>query len=356
MKIALFANTAWLDEELTTLHHLVVGLMDDSVRTVQVLPKGRAEGETVGFGDRQSWRETRRRWMNRRELRKLGPGLGESGVDLLHALDGRLWRPVVDLGTMLNLPIVLSANSGLDADLAARVANRLTPGRVTLTAATAPLAELISEAVGGRIEVQTVPPGVHLGKAIDHRDDETLCVVVSGDGGCDEHMLVMLGGMKLALAQEPGMQFFFDGQGRDFHKLWRAIDRLGMLGSSTLIPRRLGHREILLRADALTHPQPLGRARSMTLRAMANAVPVLAARDPVLDYLVPEVTATVLETPTPESWADALLSLSREPAKLAGLGASARAWIQEHRLASSQLETLLGIYRQLVGEPIAFPG
>lgn len=356
MQIALFANTAWLDEELTSLHHLVVGLMDESVRTVQVLPQGRAEDETVAFGTRLSWRETRRRWANRRELRKLAEPLAKAEVDLLHALDGRMWRPVLDLGDQLHVPVVLSANSGLDAAVAARLAGRMDPERTLLTAATAPLTEMISEAVRGKLPVHTVPPGVHLAKPIDHEDDETMCVVVSGDGGCDEHMLILLEGIRKALDDEPSMQFFFDGQGRDLHKLWRAIERMELLGSSTLIPRRLGHREILLRADALIHPQPLGRARSMTLRAMAHAVPVFATRDPVLDYFLPEVTARVLDQPTPEAWAAALRSLSQDRPAAAALGRSARAWIERQRLASSQLETLLTLYRELIGEPIAFPG
>ncbi|MEM1355132.1 MAG: glycosyltransferase [Planctomycetota bacterium] len=356
MQIALFANTAWLDEELASLHHLVVGLMDEAVRTVQVLPEGRAEDETVGFGTRLSWRETRRRWANRRELRRLAEPLVKAEVALLHALDGRLWKPVLDLGQQLGVPVALSANSGLDVAAASRLRGQMDPGQTLLTAATAPLADLISEAVGGKLEVHTVPPGVHLGKPINHDDDETPCVVVSGDGGCDEHMLVLLEGMRLALRDDPHMQFFFDGQGRDLHKLWRAIERMGLLGSSTLIPRRLGHREVLLRVDALVHPQPLGRARSMTLRAMANAVPVFATRDPVLDYLQPGVTARVLDQPTPEAWAEALRSLSQDREAAAALGRSARDWVKRERLASSQLETLLSLYREIVGEPIAFPG
>ena len=59
MHVALLANTAWLDEELATLHHIVVGLLDESVRVVQALPQGRAEGEIVSFGTRLSWRERR---------------------------------------------------------------------------------------------------------------------------------------------------------------------------------------------------------------------------------------------------------------------------------------------------------
>lgn len=354
MQVALIANTAWLDEELATLHHLVVGLLDESIRVIQVLPRGRAEGEVVSFGTRLSWRETRSRRRSRRSVSRLADSL--QGADLLHALDGRLWRPALDLGRELQRPVVLSANSGMDISVASRCASRLVPGQVSVVCATQPLVEQVREAVGPSIPVRFVPPGVHLGSLAERGDDETPCVVVSGDGGCDEHMIALLEGAKHAISLRSDLQLFFDGQRQDPHKLWRAIHRAGLLTNATLIPRRLGHREVLLRAGALAHPQPMGRARSLTLRAMGHAVPVMGCADPVLDYLIDGQTARVLESPTPEAWAKALVGFATKPAVWRGLGKSAQKWVGEHRLAASQLDGLIQTYRDLTGEPIAFPG
>lgn len=356
MHVALIANTAWLDEELATLHHIVVGLIDESVRVVQVLPRGRAEGEVVSFGARVSWHEGRRRWRNRRALGRVGAALREEGVGLIHALDGRLWRPAMELGQQLNVPVLLSANSRFDVAVASRVADRLVPGQASIVCATQPLADLIHQAVGGRVAVYHVPVGVHVGKPLDREHSEIPCVVVSGDGACDEHVTALLGGAKQAIEVNGELQLFFDGQGRDPHKLWRAISRHGLLANATLIPRRLGHREVLLRAGALAHPQPMGRARSLTLRAMAHAVPVMAAADPLLDYLIDGKTARVLHDPTPEAWAKSFVGFATKQDAWQKLGVSAQKWIGENRLASSQLEMLLRTYRELTGEPIAFPG
>lgn len=356
MHVALLANTAWLDEELATLHHVVVGLLDESTRVVQVLPRGRAEGEVVSFGTRLSWREGRHRWLNRRSLRKLAEPLREEAVDLVHAVDGRLWLGALDLGAQLGVPVLLSANSGLDLAVAARCVDRLLPGQAAITCATQPLVELMNQAVGGAVPVELVPPGVHLGKASERAEDETPCVVVSGDGGSDEHITALLEGAKQVIDQHPGLQLFFDGQRQDPHKIWRAISRHGLLANSTLIPRRLGHREVLLRAGALLHPQPLGRARSLTLRAMAHAVPVLACADPLLDYLIEGVTAHVLHDPSPEAWAKALSEFATQPRRWSALGRTAQQWVGKNRLASTQLDSLLRVYRKLTGEPLAFPG
>ncbi|MEM9348194.1 MAG: glycosyltransferase family 4 protein [Planctomycetota bacterium] len=356
MQAALIANTAWLDEELATLHHVVVGLLDESVRVVQVLPEGRAEGEIVSFGKRLSWRERAGKIRNRRALNRLADPLKQEGIELIHALDGRQWRAALDLGKQLQLPVVLSANSGLDIELATRCASRLVPSQHTLLCATEPLTQLIDQAVGGRVPVQHVPFGVHVGKHGDRTEDETPCIVISGNGGFDGYVDHLLEGAKQAVAEHPDLQLFFDAQREQPRALWRAISRQGLLANATLIPRRLGHRELLLRADAMVHPQPLGRSRSLTLRAMAHGVPVIACADPLLDDLIDGQTARVLHDPSPETWASTLISLANDPAHWVQLGKSAQRWVAEHRLAATQLEHLIRVYRQLTGEPIVFPG
>jgi len=356
MHVALIANTAWMDEELASLHHIVVGLIDESVRVVQVLPRGRAEGEVVSFGTRLSWQEGRRRWRNRRALRQMVPPLREEGVGLVHGLDGRVWRSSLDIARQIEVPVVLSANSIYDVSLARECSSQLVPGQSAIVCATQPLTNLIEQVVGDRTLVRFIPPGVHTGNLAERRDEEAPCIVISGNGGYDSYVGALLEGAKQVVAVQPDLQLFFDGQGADPHQLWRAISRNGLLTNSTLIPRRLGHREVLLRAGALLHPQPQGRARSLTLRAMAHAVPVLACADPVLDYLIDGQTARVLYDPTPDAWARALVGFATKPGIWRGLGQSAQQWISENRLASNQLELLLHTYRELTGEPIAFPG
>ncbi|MBX2851066.1 MAG: hypothetical protein KTR15_04885 [Phycisphaeraceae bacterium] len=356
MRVALIANTAWLDEELATLHHLVVGLLDESVQVVQVLPEGRAEGEVVTFGTRLSWRERRGWRRNRRALNRLAEPLKQQGVDLVHALDGRQWRAALDLGRQLSLPVLLSANSGMDIELAARCAGRLVPGQHAVLCATEPMRQLVDQAIGSAVPVRHVPFGVHLGKPEPHAEEETPCVVVSGDGGYDEYVHHLLQGAKQAIEAHPDLQLFFDGQREDPRAMWRAIRRQGLLAHSTLIPRRLGHREILLRAGAMLHPQPLGRSRSLTLRAMAHAVPVLACADPLLDDLIDGQTARVLHEPSADTWAKVLTSFAADPTPWRELGVCAQQWVGQHRLASTQLERLISTYRHLTGEPIAFPG
>lgn len=355
MQVALLANTAWLDEELATLHQLVVGLIDESIHVVQVLPTGRAEGEVVSFGTRLSWNEKKGKRRNRRAINRLADPLKEQGVQLIHALDGRLWNAALDLGKSLNIPVVLSANSGLDIELAAHCRHRLTPAQHTILAASTPLTQLIDHAIQSAVPVHHVPFGVHLGKPTPRRDNETPCIVISGDGGCDTHILALLAAARKTIDQHPDLQLFFDGQREQARQLWRAIRKENLLANATLIPRKLGHREVLLRAAALVLPQPLGKARSLTLRAMAHAVPVIACADPLLDDLIDQQNAYLLHDPSKENWEKTLTSFVSDHKPWQQLALNAQQWVASNRLASTQLEHLIHTYRQLTGEPHAFP-
>ena len=64
MHAALFANSAWLDDELTTFQRLTVGLIDEQVRLTRVLPtrvgsRGLGTSDSSLFGQKITWGESR---------------------------------------------------------------------------------------------------------------------------------------------------------------------------------------------------------------------------------------------------------------------------------------------------------
>jgi glycosyltransferase involved in cell wall biosynthesis len=152
------------------------------------------------------------------------------------------------------------------------------------------------------------------------------------------------------------VQFFFDGQRTDQHQVWKAVKKLDLLANVSFTARRVGHRELLMMADALIHPQAPGRSRAITLMAMAHAVPVLAAEDEFLDYLIDGHTAWLLPEPDTEAWVELIDRLIAEPGDAADLGRRARAWVGEERLASEQIARTLALYRTVSGEPLPFVG
>jgi glycosyltransferase involved in cell wall biosynthesis len=361
MHVGLLANTEWLDEELALLRHLVVGLIDEQVRVAQVVPETLGLDELSVFGQQVLWAESRFAAINWHRLRRLAPTLREANIDLLHVLDGGLWWPGLMLGQALNASVVLQANAAADLrriERLQRLPRRLGDGSVCFAATTEPLAEAVRSRVGESAEVHTLAPGVHVQQpAPTPRDPgQPLAAVVSGDGRLDADYQALLGGMAQFIDQRPESQFFFDGQGSDQHKLWREAARLNLLANMSFIPRRLGHREMLLRADVLIQPQALGRSRSLTLQAMAHGLPILAKADPWLDYLIPDTTAWVVEQPAVATWTQWLDRLVQSPAEAAALGQSAQGWVGQHRVAADQIARALAIYRQATGEAIPFQG
>lgn len=363
MHAALLANSAWLDDELTMFQQLTVGLIDEQVRLTRILPTG-ATGPGLGLGDasligkKLTWNETGIAPLNHRRLVRLCDALDAEGVDLIHALHGDLWQPAMVIGDQLDLPVVFGASSADDVRQAGKIVRQLNPTRCVFCATTEPIANDIRERTQNLVRVETVVPGVHVGDpAVNARTSgEAPCVAVCGDGVMDEQYQALLDGIRRVVNDRPEVQFFFDGQRTDQHQVWKAVQKAGLLPNVSFVPRRLGHREMLLMADALVHPQTLERSRSVTLLAMAHAVPVLAAADEMLDYLVADHTAWVLDEPDAAVWEDLLLRLVREPEAAADLGMRARAWVHEERLASDQIERVLTLYRSVTGEPLPFPG
>ncbi|MCC7407587.1 MAG: glycosyltransferase family 4 protein [Phycisphaeraceae bacterium] len=368
MHVALLTNTAWLDEELRMFRHLGVGLIDEQVRVAQVVPDLLGEHEINKFGDVVTWRDSRWPFLRRRRLLRVADELEKLGVDLVHALDGRLWRAAAELSLELDVPAVLQAFSVLDLKEVEHLRRRHMLGRVGFAATTEPLRKAIAERLTAEVPVRTAPLGVYVGEAPAEAPASAggaqvegtkgdLCAIVSGTGEMDEDYAALLRAMAEVVRQHPGVQFFFDGQRSDQHGLWQAVRQHRLLENVSLVPRRLGHREMLLRGDVLIQPQALGKARSLTLAAMGQALPVIAKADPWVDYLVEGQTAWLVGEAAAPVWLERMLRAIERPGEARELGAKARRWVAERHTPSRQVAATLTLYRQMTGESLAFtPG
>ena len=193
MHVALLANSAWLDEELATLHQLVVGLIDENVRVTQILPEGIEDDGIVAFGQRFDYPEAKKvAWRTRRRITALYDKLRDQDIDLVHVLDGRLWLAGATLSNSLGAAAVFSAYDARDEKLAIKAIRRVGADRAAFLATTRPLMESLSQNVPLReppIPVGLVRPGVHCSED-PHRIrklDEPLCLVVSGNGQYDPY-------------------------------------------------------------------------------------------------------------------------------------------------------------------------
>jgi hypothetical protein len=214
MYVALLANTAWLDEDLAVFRHLVVGLIDEQVRVVQVVPGRLSEEESVAFGQRLTWTDSTWTFLRRRRLARLATPLAEMGVTVVHALDGRMWPGAYDLAQALDCAAVFTANSHFDVPQARRFARQLDASRMAFAPTTAPLAKALRDEAPPAIHIEVIAPGVSVPeinveqqRAADAAASRTCCAVITGNGRYDADYEVLCAALSSILAEFPNTQF-----------------------------------------------------------------------------------------------------------------------------------------------------
>ena len=356
MHVALLANSGWLDDELLNFQHLVVGLIDEQVRVTQVVPPVLGADDTSAFAELLVWRESRWPAWNRLRLHRLDRALTGLHVDLIHVMDAALWPGAAAVSRSLGIPAVYNVNTPDDLRSLPRLLRATAPARTAWVATSAPVGRALAAELEPSHKLETIPPGVHPGEPVRQRAaDDALCAVISGDGQSDAYYDALMRALVEFTRRCPQAQFFLDGRGSDQHALWQMASRRGLLSNLSLVPRRLGHHELLVRADVLIHPQPSHRARSLTLQAMANAVPVIAMDDGWVDHLIDGETAWIVPQAHSHAWLERLSWLVGQPEAAEALGQRALSWVREHRLASQQVGATLDLYRGMTGETLKFP-
>ncbi|MEX2214579.1 MAG: glycosyltransferase family 4 protein [Phycisphaeraceae bacterium] len=358
MHVVLIANSTWLDEELTAFRQLAVGMLDEQVRVTQVVPAQLPLEDAISFGDRLSWLESSWSWLRRRRLAGLAESLEKTEPDILHAMHAETWEGAMLLAEELEAGVVLHVSRAEDVAVALKLRVAIEASRAAFTASTQPLADAMIDALGKAITVVVVRPGVHpqdLEEPAKHAE-QPLCAVISGEMRYDDNYRALFTAMRSIISEYNEVQFFIDTPGSEGRELWLPARKLGLVRNLSIVPHRLGHRELELEADVIIHPQALGRSRSMTLQAMAAGIPVLARSDRWLDYLIDDETAWIVDTVDATRWEELLRHLIVAPENGRELGRKAHQYVRDHHLVSRQVGDTLDLYRKVTGEAMKFPG
>ncbi|MBI1368880.1 MAG: glycosyltransferase [Planctomycetes bacterium] len=349
MKVALVADPLWLMQELTTLRRLVVGLVDEQVGVVRVLPEWYSEPEEMQSmaGDRLWYGGSRWRFWRDLQLTRVALTMKDIDLDLIHVMDGSLQTVGRRMAATLEVPLVVSVWSKAEAQMLKPHADG--PPTAYL-AATPALVEACRTSLGQSASIDLVPVGIYMSDIergpLSDPTHALSCLVV-GDGRADGHYQSLLEGMAKVRDQFEQAMYFFYTVASDQHLLWKAAEKLGLLEQVSIVPFEPGSRALLVQADAVIQPQPLGSVRSLVLEAMAAGRPVISIDDPYLDYLHKGECARLLTKPTADDWAACLLELVREPGRMIDMGRAAREYVQTHHPASKFVTGTLQRYRQM---------
>jgi len=349
MKVALIGDSLWLTHEALLLRHLVFGLSDEFVRVVPVFPADAGPDEMPGVTERISYRPSRFDWMTGLRVARLTAALREVDANLIHLLDGRLAAPAARLAAKRELPLVVSCWS---ADQLAHVRRATNDSAFAIV----PMPSVAEHADG--IEHQLVRPGVMRREQNVpplNQADRSLCVLVMVEAQMAGAVPAFMEGLARVRPDLPQLQIFVYPVECEAHRVWMAASKLNLLSQLSMVGPEVGTQELLMRVDAVVLPQPVRRAWTLPLAAMAAERPVIAPLSPLADYMIAGNTYEQVSNPTdPAAWADVLSSLVRRPDHYTSIGRSARKYVQEHHGIGRYVNDVLAVYKEAIGEPIKF--
>ena len=355
MKVALLADRLWLQHESSQLRHLVIGLADEGVRAVPVVPAGIMREQLMLVGDRVDFGASHYSIMRELRIRRLAKQLREQELDLIHVLDGSLARAGKHLAQSVGVPALLNCWSVAEIDHLARLA--ADDQGVTLVVPTAGMMNQLHRIGSSDVIVEQVPPGVIGNREVAEplaNVEESLCVLVLADGRGDVGLGALLNGAAKLKKEMPQMQLFLYPVEESTHRMWQLAAKADVLGMVNLVGPEDDARNLLVQADAVVCPSATGCVRTLMLSAMAAGRPVIAEPDPAIDYLIDSQTARLISGAGANDWAEVLRSLVKRTDAMRELGGKARQYVREHHGVTAYLSRLMDVYREVSGEPLKF--
>lgn len=183
----------------------------------------------------------------------------------------------------------------------------------------------------------TIPFGIHVGEHSASPDAKSkgACVIASRLIG-HKNVHIFVEAWPLVLRQCPSATAMIIGDGPCREELRRLIEVLG-IGESIVLAGWLERAEMireLSRAEILVHPSTREGQGLVALEAMAMGTVVVAARhheNAIASLLRDgENGLLVARSESPDAWADAIISLLRDPVGRERIAANARQTAREH--------------------------
>jgi hypothetical protein len=369
VRIALVLDQRFLRRENALLGRLEVGLADEGVRVVRVVPVEAAGSDPAGIAASEVAFEPGPLGIGASSsARQAAEGIlgawDETGdvpeLDVVHCLGEDGWRVGEELAQMCGAGLALEAWRPASISKAVAVATRhprgigRRSGSVVVTLAGAglsPVMERLTARGGAPLRAYVTPWGVHTpalvrGPMVPSEAASVALVFDDDDAPAAEPAL---GAVAQLARRFERLLVFVPGDG-DAGGIWSAARKLGILDRVSLVGAIEGHREPLLHVDVLAMVSSRGEHRSLTLDAMASGVLVVSREDAALEYLEDGTTAKIVKKHDPAGWAEALGWALDDPEAAAGLCKSARAFTRDTRTAAAQVGAVLRVYRGMSGE------
>lgn len=366
MRVAMIADELFASREGALMARLAVGLVDEGVRVVHVVPESAlAKPEGLGLGGVAAPTValppggllTRESSRAERLAQRIAQAWGrdrESGLDVVHVMGGSVWGLGLALAERGRSACAIEVWRGGQVPRAAALSRE----RRSRQAGPAPVffapdkhLEHALLAAEPSLVVRATPWGVHTPSAMRKplRGDRSPAVMIVGTGREPGTYNAAFAGLAAACARFPDMMIFADSLAVRNAQTWALARRMNVLDRLSLIEELEARRDVLLQGDVLVVPDAKGEHRTIALDAMACGMVVVALADPLASTLIDGRTARLVRTPDPEAWRAAVTELLENPASSASLALSARTFVRQERKASGHVRAVLDAYTWMAG-------
>lgn len=269
------------------------------------------------------------------------------GVDVVHTWGPRTWEVGWQVAQQSKAALVMEVFSLSCVEAAARWMRRARRGvRVWWNVADRSLARVLEERLGSAEGISVNPWGVHVPDR-PHSElsmERAATIVLWCGGGSDRGLRAMFEALVERGQSERGLLILAQDYAAERLKLWPLARSLDLTNRLSIVPELTERWDLTLEADALVIPIAGGEQHGFVLDAMAAGMPVIAKADPAASHLIEQETSVLVRGSAAEQWRAALDDVLDHPERAAAIGAGARKYVRENRLASAWVSGIVRLY------------
>lgn len=354
MHVLLLADGPFAEHERALLERIAAGLTGEGMRATLALPKDSGTvfslmSEPIRYSDR-GLLFTQRLRAQQVAARIAGPNTDPRGmVSVVHVFGGAAWAMGSELAQIFGAALALEIWRG---GLVERASSLRHPAELPV-ALFAPdrLIERAISSAGVTVPVRVTPWGAYAPPRPTpiFKSGRDASIVFCSSGRDTDRCRDAFEGVCRVVSESPDVMLFVAEAAVRRAGLWSIAQRAGVLDRVSLMDRLEDRRDLVLRCDMLVYPDARHEQRTLLLDAMAHALVILAAPDPLVSFLEDGVSVTLPESLSASGWADAVRARLGDRTGSKALGLSAREYVRQNRRVSAHIATLVDAYGWLAG-------
>lgn len=351
--VVLCLDSGVIDRVGPILHHVLVGLVDQSIAIRVISDDPRINSLALG-PVRPILYEPMNLILGRSRFQRLSDALDNPSPTIFHAASFRSYKLAADLASDFDAQLVLQVSSLRDSDHL----SRLSMERIDrVMVSSAPLLNVVVEQLKFPAQrVVLVRPGLP-------PRDEPACFTRTGDQStlfCTSDFEKGSGVEVLIeavdqLRKKFNVVVFLAGGGSQEESLRDLVRRRGLAASIIFAPALPDPTTALPGADIFVRPSNEPAFAYDVLEAMAMGVAVVSCADPVNDHLRHGETAHLVGRCAASDLAEGISALLENPAYARQLAGQSIAYVRKYHSMSEMADRTVRVYREVFSAIATYP-